>query len=131
MYDVVITSSPVFSFQVIRKSTGIVLFDSSLGGLTLTEQFLQIGVKLPSDYLYGLGEHQTEVMRHEMDWEILGMFNNDHSTATNAALYGTQPYYMVIEDEEGNTHSVLFMNSNAQEVQMTPAPGLIYRTIGK
>ena len=28
--------------QVVRKSSGAVLFDSSLGGLTLADQFLQV-----------------------------------------------------------------------------------------
>ena len=37
--------------------------------------------------------------------------------------------YTVIE-EDGNTHGVLFLNSNAQDVTLTPAPGLVYRTIG-
>ena len=37
--------------------------------------------------------------------------------------------YTVIE-KDGNTHGVLFLNSNAQDVTLTPAPGLVYRTIG-
>ena len=59
------------------------------------------------------------------------MFASDHVPAPAAALYGTHPFYSVVEDEAGNTHSVLFLNSNAQEVQLTPAPGIVYRTIGR
>lgn len=28
-------------------------------------------------------------------------------------MYGQHPYYSVVEDDDGNTHSVLFYNSNA------------------
>ena len=66
LYDVQFTYKPVFSFKVkstlcpmsmlntsssyikptplkvVRKSSGAVLFDSSLGGLTLADQFLQV-----------------------------------------------------------------------------------------
>ena len=41
---------------VIRKSTGTVLFDTSLGGLTLADQFLQLAVQLSSSNVYGFGE---------------------------------------------------------------------------
>ena len=37
--------------------------------------------------------------------------------------------YTVLESD-GNAHGVLFLNSNAQDVTLTPAPGLVYRTIG-
>ena len=33
-------------------------------------------------------------------------------------------------EEDGNTHSVIFINSNAQEFETFPLPGLVYRTIG-
>ena len=58
------------------------------------------------------------------------MFASGNPPTGHTALYGVHPYYTVVE-EDGNTHSVLFLNSNAQEVVLTPAPGLIYRTIGK
>ena len=35
-------------------------------------------------------------------------------TSGDANLYGVHPHYTVIE-ENGNTHGVLFLNSNAQE----------------
>jgi hypothetical protein len=46
----------VFSFRVVRQSTGTVLFDSSLGGLTLADQFLQVATRLPSTHVYGFAE---------------------------------------------------------------------------
>ena len=35
-------------WQVIRRSSGAVLFDSSLGGLTLADQFLQVHLAILS-----------------------------------------------------------------------------------
>ena len=99
----------------------------------MSDQFLQIGAKLPSDpnvKVYGFGEHEHDSLVLDMNWQTLGMFASDHFPTPSTALYGTQPYYSVVEDAAGNTHSVLFLNSNAQDVQLTPAPGLVYRTIG-
>ena len=42
-------SSVIHIVQVVRKSSGAVLFDSGLGGLTLADQFLQVG--LPPEIL--------------------------------------------------------------------------------
>jgi hypothetical protein len=36
----------------------------------------------------------------------------------------------VVEDD-GNAFSMLMLNSNAQEFTLTPAPGLVYKTIGQ
>ena len=58
------------------------------------------------------------------------MFANDYAPDPLAGLYGVHPHYTVVEDD-GKVHSVLFLNSNAQEVALTPAPGVIYRTIGR
>ena len=129
LYDVVFPEGVLFAFQVIRKSTGTVLFDSSLGGLTLADQYLQIGGRLPSSNVYGLGEHEHPNMKRNMSWNTQAMFANDNAPDPGFGLYGVHPHYTVVE-EDGNTHSVLFLNSNAQEVALTPAPGIIYRTIG-
>ena len=44
-------------------------------------------------------------------------------------MYGVHPTYTVLEDD-GNAHTVLFLNSNAQEWNLTPNPSFTYRTIG-
>ena len=72
------------------------------------------------------------------------MFAFDHVLADDPRfnLYGTHPRldqegwridssfrYTVVE-EDGSTHGVVFINSNAQEFETFPLPGLVYRTIG-
>ena len=56
-YSYTIQSDPVFSFKVIRESDNAVVFDTALGGLTVADQFLQIGAKLNSSNVFGFGEH--------------------------------------------------------------------------
>eukprot|EP00088_Acartia_fossae_P064412 TRINITY_DN7924_c0_g1_i12.p1 TRINITY_DN7924_c0_g1~~TRINITY_DN7924_c0_g1_i12.p1 ORF type:complete len:879 (-),score=174.43 TRINITY_DN7924_c0_g1_i12:112-2748(-) len=128
-YSYAIENVPVFSFKVVRDSNGAVIFDTSLGGLTMADQFLQIAVKLASGNLYGFGEQEQPTLRHDMNWKTWGMFARDHGPDGNVNLYGVHPFYMNVESD-GKTHGVLFLNSNAQEVLTTPAPGLVYRTIG-
>jgi alpha-glucosidase (family GH31 glycosyl hydrolase) len=127
-YEVTFTSSPVFSFKVTRKSTAAVVFDTSIGGLVLSDQFLQIATRLDSANVYGFGEHEHPSLKHDMDWVEWAMYARDQAV-NPANLYGVQPFYMNVE-RSGNAHAVLFLNSNAQDVSLMPAPALTYRTIG-
>ncbi|XP_064650089.1 sucrase-isomaltase, intestinal-like isoform X2 [Lineus longissimus] len=129
LYDITFSNEPAFSFKVTRKSTGTVVFDTSIGGLVLEDQFLQIATRLPSWNVYGFGEHQHTSFRHDLNWKTWGMFSRDQPPSDNGNLYGVQPYYTVLEND-GNAHSVLFLNSAAQDVTLMPAPALSYRTIG-
>lgn len=52
-------------------------FDSSLPGLTFSDQFLQISTRLPTDNVYGFGEHNHRRYRHDMNWKTWGMFSRD------------------------------------------------------
>ena len=72
LYDVEFVQDPIFAVKITRKSTGTVIFDSSLGGLTLADQFLQIGAKIPSSNVFGLGEHEHHSLRHNMSWSSWG-----------------------------------------------------------
>lgn len=130
LYQVYFTDEPSFSFRIVRRATGAILFDSSLGGLSFSDQFIQVGWKLPSRNVYGLGENEQHSLRHSFDnrpvfplWTI-GSFP-DHEKN----LYGAHPHLTVLEDD-GNAHSLLILNSNAQEWEMHPSPGIVYRTTG-
>uniref|UniRef100_H2YDF7 P-type domain-containing protein n=1 Tax=Ciona savignyi TaxID=51511 RepID=H2YDF7_CIOSA len=130
LYDIQFFNDPSFYFQVIKKSTGTVLLDTSLGGLTFSDQFLQIATRLPSTTLhFFLKISHFPSYQHNFDWESFGMWARDQPPDPGANLYGTHPFYISMEDD-GNSHGVLFLNSNAQDVTTTPAPGLVYRTIG-
>lgn len=52
------SNEPSFSFTVIRKATGDVLFSTAGHKLVFEDQFIEFVTDLPQDYnLYGLGEH--------------------------------------------------------------------------
>lgn len=50
----------------------------NVGGFTFSDQFLQLSAKLPTSYVYGLGEHRTDFLLNT-DWQVLTMFNRDQA----------------------------------------------------
>ena len=130
-YAVDFANSPAFGFQVKRRATDRVIFDTAaLGGFTFADQFIQLTIKLPSENAYGIGENEQHSYRQNFSsGEVYGLYTRDQFPDGTANMYGVQPYYTVVEPD-GNTHSVVILNSNAQEFALHPAPAYIYRTIG-
>jgi len=129
LYDVELKDEP-FSILIVRKSTNQVIFDTSLGGFTYSDQFIQFTTKLPSKNLYGIGENEQPSFRHNFDeYRNWALFARDQPPDYTANMYGVQPYYTVLENS-GDAHSVAIVNSNAQEFTILPTPGIQYRTIG-
>ncbi|XP_017666877.1 PREDICTED: sucrase-isomaltase, intestinal-like isoform X1 [Lepidothrix coronata] len=116
-------------FTVKRKSTGTVLWDSPLVDLFFSNQFLQITTTVPSTSVYGFGEHEHPTFKHNMDFSTYGMYARDQAPTSFANLYGVHPFYMCVEPDS-NAHGVLLLNSNAQDVTLSPNPSLTFRTIG-
>ena len=52
-------------------------FDTSMGGLTIAEQFLMISTKLPTRYLYGFGENTHDAFLHDMQYRMWPIFTRD------------------------------------------------------
>ena len=70
---------------------------------------------------------KREIFNFQKTWPIFSSDREGLGIGKN--LYGTHPFYMVMEDD-GSSHGVFLMNSNAMEYAMIPAPGLVIRTIG-
>nr|XP_031363793.1 maltase-glucoamylase, intestinal [Lonchura striata domestica] len=64
-----------------------------------------------------------------MDFVTYGMYARDQAPTSFANLYGVHPFYMCVEPDS-NAHGVLLLNSNAQDVTLSPNPSLTFRTIG-
>ncbi|KAF2812253.1 alpha-glucosidase-like protein [Mytilinidion resinicola] len=129
-----LTEKP-FSFQVKRKDSGKILFDTSGPGGTLIfeSQYVRLRTQLPQNpSLYGLGEHsdsfQLETHRYTRTlWNAESPFIPDH-----ANLYGSHPMYF--DHRGGNgTHGVFLLNSNGMDINIdNPSSGtfLEYNTLG-
>ncbi|EMP38939.1 Maltase-glucoamylase, intestinal [Chelonia mydas] len=128
-YDIEFINHPSFQFKIIRKSTGTVLWDTSLGDLIFSRQYLQITTIVPSTSVYGFGEHEHPSFKHNMNFVNYAMFSRDQPPTPFTNLYGVHPFYMCIENDS-NAHGILLLNSNAQDITLSPNPSLTFRTIG-
>ncbi|CAF3709824.1 unnamed protein product [Rotaria sordida] len=111
-YNVEVKSKP-FSILVTRKSTGMILFDSSVSPLIFADQFIKISTRLSSPFLYGLGEHRQPL--------LINITNSVH------------PFHINLERTPNNqtsAHGQFFLNSNAMDIDLQPLPALTYTTIG-
>lgn len=129
MYEVVVVKERRFGLRIIRKSNGAVIWDSDLPGMTFEDQFIQISTRLPSDYVFGLGETEHNTFRQEMKRRPIGLFAKDQPPINHLNSYGVQPFYMGL-DNTGNAHGVFLLNSNAMDLTLQETPALTYRTIG-
>ncbi|XP_064158335.1 sucrase-isomaltase, intestinal [Anguilla rostrata] len=134
------TPNPNYTFELVknpfgvklrRKSSGNVLFDTTIGPLVFADQYLQLSAKLPSHNIYGLGEHVHQNFRHDTNWKTWPIFTRDaFPNGGTHNLYGAYTFFLCLEDESGKSFGVFLMNSNAMEVTIQPAPAVTYRTIG-
>ncbi|XP_069511341.1 lysosomal alpha-glucosidase [Ambystoma mexicanum] len=127
LYDIQFSSNP-FGLLIRRKSSGLVLVNTTVAPLFFADQYLQISTSLPSQHVYGLGEHLTS-LNLDLNWTKVTFWNRDIVPTANANLYGAHPFYLVMEDG-GTSHGVFLLNSNAMDVVLQPAPALSWRTTG-
>ncbi|XP_007886783.2 lysosomal alpha-glucosidase [Callorhinchus milii] len=127
LYTVKFSSKP-FGIIIQRKSNGCVLLNTTVGPLFYADQFLQISTSLASKYISGLGEHMTNLIL-DVNWRRLTLWNLDKAPDPRSNLYGSHPFYLVME-EDGSAHGVFLLNSNAMDVLLQPSPALTWRTIG-
>ncbi|XP_030064468.1 lysosomal alpha-glucosidase [Microcaecilia unicolor] len=127
LYDVQFSAHP-FGLIIQRRSSGLVLLNTTVAPLFFADQFLQISTSLPSHYIFGLGEHLTSLMLN-INWSRVTLWNRDMAPKSDGNLYGSHPFYLVMEGDD-SSHGVFLLNSNAMDVVLQPAPALTWRTIG-
>uniref|UniRef100_A0A672YP82 P-type domain-containing protein n=1 Tax=Sphaeramia orbicularis TaxID=375764 RepID=A0A672YP82_9TELE len=66
-----------FGITVRRRENKKVLFDTTMGPLVFSDQYLQLSAKLGSDNIYGLGEHVHRHYRHDIKWRTWPIFTRD------------------------------------------------------
>ncbi|CAF98114.1 unnamed protein product, partial [Tetraodon nigroviridis] len=126
-YLVEVSRQP-FGLVVRRRSSGVVLLNTTVAPLFYADQFLQMSTSLPSPFVYGLAEHRSSFLQ-EVRWNTLSLWARDVPPMEQANLYGAHPFYLLMEDG-GAAHGFFLLNSNAMDVSLQPAPALTWRTIG-
>lgn len=149
-FQVVWSNEPTFSFAVVRRSTGDVVYSTEGSVLVFENQFIEQVSTLPENYnLYGLGER------------IHGLRLGNNFTATIYAadvgdpidynLYGSHPFYLDTRyfevDSDGNmalvtsnetstnssyasySHGVYLRNTHGMDVVLKPE-NITWRTLG-
>uniref|UniRef100_A0A665W316 alpha-glucosidase n=1 Tax=Echeneis naucrates TaxID=173247 RepID=A0A665W316_ECHNA len=128
LYSVQIANNP-FGIQVIRKSTGTKIWDSSMPGFIFSDMFIQVSTQLSSEFVYGFGETEHPTFLHDLNYHTWGMFSKDQPPGYKMNCYGVHPFYMGLETTS-DAHGVLLLNSNAMDVTFQPNPAITYRTTG-
>lgn len=117
------------AFVIFRKASSLPLFDTrSAAPLVYADQFLQLSTRLPSEYMYGLGEH-LEGLLLDTFWKRRVLWNLDQIPEPGKNTYGSHPFYLSLEPD-GNAHGVFLLNSNAMDVVLQPTPAATFRIIG-
>ncbi|KAL5343686.1 glycosyl hydrolases family 31-domain-containing protein [Aspergillus crustosus] len=150
-FSVTWSNEPTFNFQVVRKATGEVLFDTAGSVLVFENQFIEFVTSLPAEYnLYGLGEriNQLRILRNA----TLTTYAADIGNPIDRNIYGHHAFYVdtryfVVDEQTGEhtyaksseadaaqeytsySHGVFLRNAHGQEVILNPQ-GLTWRTIG-
>ncbi|CAF0855937.1 unnamed protein product, partial [Adineta ricciae] len=132
-YDVSITQMP-FAILVKRRSTGVIIFDSSVSPLIYADQFIRFSSVLSSSYLYGLGEHRQALLINVTNqWKTLPFWTRDTPPVENNNLYGVHPFHINVErtnETPVNFHGQFLLNSNAMDIDLQPLPSITYLTTG-
>lgn len=122
--------SDIGELEISRRSSGNPIFRADLRRLIFADQFLQLPTEVPSKYLYGLGERYDHFQK-KLSWKRLTLFNRDSSPIPHWNLYGSFPFYLMIEDvNKKDAHGVFLLNSNPMEVILQPKPAITWRSIG-
>ncbi|XP_023211344.1 lysosomal alpha-glucosidase-like [Centruroides sculpturatus] len=125
-YTVNLKSNGVLS--ITRTEDKQVIFHTNLSWMIYSDQLLQLSSRLPSRFIYGLGQHKAPLLRR-VNWKRFTIFNRDRHPMKDHSTYGTHPFYLDLE-ESGKSHGVVLINSNAMDIILQPAPAITYRPIG-
>ncbi|XP_046909432.2 lysosomal alpha-glucosidase [Dermatophagoides farinae] len=114
-----------------RRETNQSIFDINLAYMVYSDQLIHVTSRLPSKYIYGLGEHRAP-FRKNTNWKRYTQWTRDQYPVTDKALYGNHPFYLTVEDEspKKSASGVFLFNSNAMDIITQPSPAITFRTIG-
>ncbi|OJD35735.1 alpha-glucosidase [Diplodia corticola] len=151
-FQVAWSNDPSFSFSVIRRSTGDVVFSTEGSVLVYEDQFIEFVTSMPEDYnIYGLGEH-IHGLRLGTNYTAT-IYAADVGDPIDDNIYGSHPFYLdtryfEVDPDTGNltyvadssaaapnssyvsySHGVFLRNAHGQEILMRPE-NVTWRTLG-
>ncbi|KAI5272953.1 putative alpha-glucosidase [Aureobasidium subglaciale] len=110
------SNHPTFSFAVLRKSTGDVLFSTEGTVLVYENQFIEFVSTLPENYnLYGLGERLHNIrLGNNLTATI---FATDDGEPLDVGLYGSHPFYLDTRyyEQDPETSALTLLTGNASD----------------
>lgn len=107
-----------FNFQVKRRSSGAVLFDSSAAQLVFEDQYVRLRTSLPDNpNIYGLGEHSDQFRLNSTD-NVRTLWSRDSfGIPEGTNLYGNHPIYFDHRGADG-THGVFLLSSAGMDIKL-------------
>jgi alpha-glucosidase len=127
-------SEDPFAFQVSRRESGEVLFNTSLSNLVFESQYVRLSTILPDNpNVYGFGEHSDRFRFTTSEPYQRTLWNREAPFIPRKSnLYGSHPTYL--EHRTTGTHGVLLLNSNGMDINFNQTSAgqryLEYNTIG-
>ena len=125
-----------YSFKLTDLVSGKIIFETTNRALVFTDKYIEFGITLPTQVLFGLGKHNAKFLLREGNWSIL---NRDQPYSPEAKgkgkqnLYGTHPFLMS-KTEDNKFIGILFYNSDPQQFYIeflnNGKSVVTYRTIG-
>ncbi|RPB21000.1 hypothetical protein L211DRAFT_828647 [Terfezia boudieri ATCC MYA-4762] len=114
------TSPDPFKFQILRRSTGEVIFDTGDYPLIFEQQYIRLKTMLPPNAnIYGLGEHSGTFRFNTSENIIRTLWARDSPGIPYPSnLYGSHPIYLEYREASQMAHGVFLKNSNGMDVKI-------------
>ncbi|KAK5109944.1 hypothetical protein LTR62_006433 [Meristemomyces frigidus] len=125
------SNDPSFSFTVLRKSTGDVIFDTRGSVLVYENQFIEFVSQLPENYnLYGMGERIHD-LRLGNNFTAT-FYAADAGDPIDQNIYGTHPFYLdtryyEVDETTGEKTLVTGQNISATNTYESYSHGVFQR----
>lgn len=81
-----ISLTPLFVFPLWCLLCSLLSFDTSVGGLVLEDQFLQLSTRLPTSNIYGIGENVHSTFKRNLWYDTYPLFGRDQPTSAADAF---------------------------------------------
>lgn len=114
-----------FGVMIKRKNSNQVIFDTTRGPLSITDEYVEMTTILPSTHLYGIGQDWRSTFKRNFNYNKIQLYNRNQADSF-------LPFFMVFDDGigTGNVYGVFWDNWNPLEMQLSPTPALSFRSTG-